>query len=318
MKQGDSKKLDPRTLLALSKARPAPPRRAVPILIALTIVVVGLGIIGYLIWPDDPPRVTVVAYDTVAHPDDTIALHGRVEKEEGEKSNRLGGLEIRFEVPASHFGESAATENNGATSVEWHVPEKVGLPIEFTVIRELGRQKRVARDSGHVFIYPANTPLLVVDADHALADADEETLQAASLTKLKEKEGAASTLRGLSGGYKIVYLTAVMDRPDSYRKLRIWLSGTGLATRLQLLPDGPLLGPYEPLGQGDREIFLAGQVQALKKDFPKLAIGIAGRAQEAKVFQGEGLKTYLIGEAGDAPDDVTVAGTWAELAKQFK
>jgi hypothetical protein len=313
MKQGDPKKLDPRTVLAMSQARPTSRRRSAPTLIALAIVVIGLVLIGYFAWPSDPPRVAVAAYDAVARPADTIDLHGRVEQEDGEKSDRLGGLEVRFEVAAARYGEDATTEKGGAAKSAWHVPQKAGPPIEFSVIRQHKGEKRVARDSGRVFLWPKDAKLLVVDADHVLIDADDETLRTAKPTELKPRDGAPLALGALAVPYKIVYLTANMDQPLAYKKLRAWLRQP--AHPKLALPDGPLLGPFEPVGEADRDLFTVGQIEALKTAFPGPAVAIAGRPVEAKMFLDAGWRTILIGKASDAPKGAAIADSWSDVPK---
>jgi hypothetical protein len=314
MKDGDSKKLDPRTLLALSQARPKPGRRMVPILISVAVLLVALTIIGYFLWPTDPPRVAVAAYDAVARAGDPIDLHARVEKEDGEKSNRLGGLELHFGVPASKFDTSAKTDEQGAAEARWPAPSKGGPVAEFTVIHDLKREKHVVRDSGRAFFWPPKeTKLLVVDADHALIYADDETLRTARPTELKPREGAPAELTKLAASYKIVYLTSAMDQPQTYKKLRTWLRQPALPSLR--LPDGPLLGPFEPLGEGDRELFTIGQIEALKKSFPGEALGIAGRPVEAKMFLDAGWRTILIGKSSDAPKGAAIADSWSDVPK---
>ena len=68
MKRQHSRKLDPETMLALAKTRERQERRSVSFLIAAAVLVLGLGVIGYFFWPEEPTHVTVAAYDAVATP----------------------------------------------------------------------------------------------------------------------------------------------------------------------------------------------------------------------------------------------------------
>jgi hypothetical protein len=318
MSQGDARKMDPETLLALHRARRSPNRRAVGLLIGVIVLVVGLALIAWLVSLDvGPAALTLAAYDAVATPEQDIELRARLDAEDSERPPDLASRELLFQVAQTQTSQQAATAADGTAGISWKAPRAGGRAVEFLVRHLDPGQNRALRDTGRVFVWPESAALLVVDADHALADADEETLQSASTAALKLKEGAAAALRTLAGQHRVVYLTAVMDRPASYRKLRAWLR-QGAAAGQGQLPDGPLLGPVFPLGEGDRALFAIGQIEKLKQSFPKPAVGIAGRSKEARMFLDAGWKTFLIGEEQGAPAGAMVVPSWTELAKRLK
>lgn len=315
MKRHTPKTHDALTMMAVAKARKKEERKAVSYLVAMAIVAIGLALIAWWFWPEEVPRVTLAAYDTVATPEQSITLHARAEPENKERSAKVDGLDVRFQIAATQKDETAATDAQGVASIPWSAPKKEVKAIEFLVRHQhKDDPKQVARDSGRVYIWPANTKLLVVDADHALADGVEALRDGTG--GATAKPGAAKALKSLAARYMIVYLTALMDRPTTYRRLRSFLTQPATTVDGQL-PDGPLLGPTMPLGDGDADVFTMGQIEALKKAFPGEMIGVAGRGVEAKMFLDAGWKAFVIGDSVNAPAGSVAVRTWKEWQEKL-
>ena len=98
MRPDQSRKADALTMLAMAKARKRQERRSVTFLIATAIVVLGLGIIGWFLWPEEPARITRAAYDAVAAPKESITLVARAEAEAKDQSPRISGLPVLFQI----------------------------------------------------------------------------------------------------------------------------------------------------------------------------------------------------------------------------
>src|SRR5262245_7053656 len=171
MRRDPKKKLDPETMLALAKARQRQDRRAVSYLIAMAVLVAGIGAISWFFWPVEPPRVALAAYDAVATPEESIKLYARAAPENRERAPRLEGLDLWFQVPATQRSETIATGPDGSASLDWQAPKARAERLEF-VVRHQQRDepKKVASDRGRVFVWPAHAKLLAVDVDYALAD----------------------------------------------------------------------------------------------------------------------------------------------------
>src|SRR5262249_44801398 len=141
--------------------------------------------------------------------------------------------------------------------------------------------------SGHVFVWPATSKLLIVDVDHTLLDGV-EALASGGNAAPTLREGAALALQSLNGKYKVVYLSAAVRDPASYKKFRSWLQQAANqiipGTAMLNLPPGPLLAPSEPIGDADEKVFMASQIELLKKQFTEPAVCIAGRDTEARTF----------------------------------
>jgi hypothetical protein len=206
MKRQNPKTHDALTMMAMAKARKKEERKAVSYLIAMAIVMIGLALIAWWFWPEEVPHVTLAAYDAVAVPEQTITLHAGAEPENKERSAKVDGLDVRFQIAATQKDETAATDAQGVAGIQWSAPKKEGKPIEFLVRHQhKDDPKQVARDSGRMYVWPANTKLLVVDADHALADGVEALRDGTG--GATAKPGAGKALRSLAARYKIVYLT---------------------------------------------------------------------------------------------------------------
>jgi hypothetical protein len=309
MKRDPSRKLDPETMLAVAKARERQERRLVSYSIALAILVLGLGVLGWFFWPEDPPRFTITAYDAVAVPAESITLYARLEPENKPRPLKLGSRDVLFQITTTQRAETLATDEHGTSALEFQAPA-ANAPLEFRVRHQhKDEPKRVASDQGRVFVWPAKTKLLVVDVDHALADGVDALANAGGAAPALH-DGAAASLRTLSSKYKIVYLSAAAYQPSSYKKLRTWL-------RQVQLPDGPLLSPPMPVVSDNRHGFFIDQIAALRKRFSEPAIGVAGRAVEARIYLNAGWKAVVIGDADALPAGASTVTAWTELPKEL-
>jgi hypothetical protein len=302
MKRDPNRKLDPETMLALAKARTRQDRRAVSYLIAAAIMLLILGVVWWLLWPEDPPRFNLAAYDSVAVSDETIPLSARLEPEGTTRSNNLEGLDLRYQIKETQTDETRATDTGGRAVLDWQPPKGKSTVVEFMVRHQHKENpKNVVRDQGRVFIWPTDAKLLVVDVDHALTEGVDGL---AANTAPTLRPGATATLRVLAPKYKIVYLSAGAGEPGRYKKLRSWLP--------QMVPAGPLLGP--PAGGVDK-LFI-GHIEELKKRFSQPALCVTGRATEAQMALDAGWKAVVIGDAKDLPAGATSIAGWTDFPKQ--
>jgi len=318
MRHVPPKKPDAITLLAQAGA--AKRRRSpVPILVSVAIVVGVLTLLAWWIWPGAEPRQLVLAgYDALARPGDSVTLRAQIEPLDPETAGvRLSGYDLYFVEPGSELEAKVATDEAGAGSVEHTFAGPAEAPVE-VIVRGPGRDGRrgAPETSTRVFLWPAEAPLLVVDADHALADAEPADFQAGYNPDIRPLPGALAALQALAGTHHVVYLTAEADRPVAYLKLAAWLRRSWAP--VEQFPDGPLLGralhPEAEDAAGFRRAALAG----LKERFHGPAVGLARRPEEARLFHAAGLRTFLIGGAAEAPEGVAAIASWAELMKRLE
>jgi hypothetical protein len=307
MKRDTSRKLDPETMLALEKKnRQRQDRRAVGYLVAFGIVVLVLGLIYWLMRPGDPDRLNLAAYDAIGVPEESIKLYARLEGDEKHRSAKLEDRALRFQISAAQLDERVVTDAAGSAVLDWLTP-KAKLAAELMVRhQDSTNPKNVVREQGHIFIWPADSKLLVVDVDQALTTGVEGL---AGNTAPTVRPGAAAALQRLAAKYKIVYISPGASTPNRYKKLRSWLR--------QQVPLGPLLAPPSPVDSEEMETFAGGQIEQLKKRFSSSSCIVAGRALEAQTALDAGWKTVVIEDAGQAPAGATTAASWVEVAKEF-
>ena len=307
MKRDPSRKLDPETMLALAKTRKRQDRRAVSYLIAAAIMVLALGAIWWFFSPEEPARFTLAAYDAVATPNQSIALYSRVEPDSAHRSAKVNGLDLRFQIMATQQDETKATDPAGNAAIDWSAPKGNKPVVEFMVRHQSTENPRNAiRDQGRVFIWPADSKLLVIDVDHALTEGVEGLT---GNTAPKLRSGAGDTLRQLSQKYRIIYVSTGANQPGSYKKLRSWLG--------QQVPPGPLLGPPTSLDPAEPETFTTGQIRQLSKQFGQPGVSVVCSLQDAQIARDSGWKAVVIGDVPVVPQGGSAVASWSELAKEL-
>src|SRR5207302_237965 len=112
--------------------------------------------------------------------------------------------------------------------------------------------------------------------------------------------------------YRIGYLSAEADRPSRYNKLCTWLE-RGWAPQQEQFPDGPVLSRACRRPPREASEFLQATLSDLKQRFRGTLVAVSRDAKNARLFREVGWQTYLLSEAGDAPDGVTVIKSWSEL-----
>lgn len=311
------KKSDALTLLAKVGADK---RRRRPLLVFVALGIVLAVLVAAALWrfgPAPVPRVyEFVAYDQAARPDQAAALRAQlVPLDPDERGADLSGLEVQFVDPATGQPVNAVTDRSGAASAELRFAEAAEYPLVVT-LRYLGDQRRRhhAVDGGYVFVWPADTALLVVDLDHGLFDTGAEALRSSSEPNLLPRADAAAALREAQKKYRVVYLSAA-DEPETYRKLAKLIRQIGDPETS--LPLGPLLGWAGYPAAADETAFRQAAIADLKKRYAGTAVGVTGRADVARLYHAAGLRTFLLGDGADAPEGVAAVASWNELAKQL-
>jgi hypothetical protein len=318
-----NKKVDPILALARTHAGRSGKRRKRPgllIAIALAIVVGGLALIAWLNRSEpEPVPLMVVATDAVTAAGDSVVLRAWLRPQNGkEEGALLAGQDVYFvdSMLASlddHKGaggilEKATTGDDGEATVSWKPPDNP--PAVW--VRYPGRNPP-SYDGPRVFVWPADSKILVVEARHALMAADTRAFRRLQVTQIQSFPGAFQALQQASArGYRIAYLATAPDRPQSYHKLRGWLQRRSPLSPGNF-PEGPALGRPSYAGDGEEKGAMRDALRALKRRFKGSLMGVAGRASDGELFQEEGLETYLIAVAAKAPRGVKLLQSWNEL-----
>lgn len=317
MRRPTPKKLDAITLLAQAGAAKRRRPRLVPSLVAAAVVVALLSLIAWWAWPQPQPEfVILAAYDDVVRAGEPATLRAQVEATGTDSAGAdMAGYELYFEQTGGDWHTKVTTDKNGVVALE-HAFAGGEDELAYYLVRcpKGGRRAGTPEAGGRVFSWPADAALLVIDADHALADADPERLRKANNFDIRPLPESVAALRKARANYRVVYLSAAADLPEPYLKLRAWLRRDWLPVKDQF-PDGPLLGRAWQPGAEDAASFHQAAVTALKERFPGQAVGLTRNAEVARAFHTAGLRTILIGKNEEGLEGVTAVPAWSDVPK---
>src|SRR5262249_18705341 len=147
--------------------------------------------------------------------------------------NSLDGCEIFFQDARTQQVEKARSDRDGHATVAWSFAASEA-PAEM-IVRYRGNppRQRGAQARSHVYLWSAETPILLVDLDYSLAEADAAKLWTTNNLDLRTATGAAAALRSVRPNYRILYWTAEGDRPSRYNKLHAWLERSWVSVNEQ-------------------------------------------------------------------------------------
>jgi hypothetical protein len=292
-------------------------------LVVLAVVLVPIAWFVWLIFPEPaPPRVTVIACDQVGLSGQDVDVTAWLETaDQTENRVRLGGYPLLFEEgqtppPADKEPRQIATVSGdgGEASSTWRFPADRSL-AEVLVRYEGDRRRRAANDRARVFLWPAQTSLLVVDVQEALTREDSAGWRTTNILDIPARPGAIKALHtARAAGFQIVYLATQAERPLFYRKMRGWV-GNALTTK-EPVPLGPVLGrpTYGPEAteSAGREAVL----RRLKETFHGPIVAVVGSSEAAAVCQALAVSAILLGDA-DAPPEVIRVKSWEAVVQKL-
>jgi hypothetical protein len=164
-----------------------------------------------------------------------------------------------------------------------------------------------------VFTWPAKTDILLVEARHALMNANSVDFHKRNIFALPPFPGAETALKeARAKKFRLVYLATAPDAPADYRKLRGWLQRR-LPPADALFPDGPALGRAEYSGQMDLAAAQRAVIRILRTTFHGKLVAVAGRAEDATVFRDAGLTTIVVGDKGNAAGKKHQVKRWDQV-----
>jgi hypothetical protein len=293
-------------------------------LVAFVAVIAGLAFIAWLNLPEpEPIPLMVIAADNVTVPGAPVSLRAWLRPvRKKDEDVALGGHEVFFldamlagpgaARPAGRLREKVATGEDWEASLEWQPPDN---PPPTVVVRFPG-MKYPSYDMARIFVWPAQSKVLIVEARHGMMSVDEKTFQKAHVTQVAPLPGVTEALvDARKRKYQIVYFAVAPDRPERYRKLRGWLQGR-LPNGREIFPDGPALGRASYADDTDETTATRDSLRALKRHFGRL-VGVVGRPRDAKTFAKEGVKTILVAEDGEPRDGVKTVKSWQDVASSL-
>jgi hypothetical protein len=310
-----------------SEVRRSRPPAVLIFLIFLVLLVGPVAFCVWYFWPQpDPPAVLLTAFDQLAPASQPATLHAQLELLPDEKRDiSLANWPMLFQeiqtVPRSGeqalFSRQVRTGAGGSAQVEMMAPEKDWMTdIAVRFVPE-GR-KSAAEDRARLYSCPANLPLLIVDVEASLTTAPLPKWTTENIRDIAPVEAAfkalQETLTIVKEGH-IVYLAGAVERPQEYRKVRGWVQATALTHGLFRL-HGPVLGRDLPAESGADSPWLRSRLQAIRQSFSRRPLGVTAHLPTARVFQQEGLQTFLIGNYAAAPEGVILLRSWQQLPER--
>lgn len=291
----EPKKPDPLVLLARASAAK---RRRPWWPVILLLLLIGGAVSGVLwwFWPrGEYPAVAVALFDQLAVPEEKVTLTACLEPTEPyEKDPNLANQGLYIQAANPEEFQQIPTDAGGFASLGRAFPaqpEPVELLIRYPGIP--GR-RRGSEATGRVFVWPAESALLLVDADTALAEIEIDTFWTVNRLDVRPRRDAAAALRDAAKKSRVVYVSTAADRPTRYNKLRAWLTGH-TTNEKDAFPNGPLLAAAR-VPEAERETFLEKTLAELRKRFSGPAAGVTQDAALAEQFEKAGLTTHRLNE----------------------
>jgi hypothetical protein len=222
------------------------------------------------------------AFDTLAYPRTSVDLVARVTS--ARDLQPLAGVTVAFSRGEWVAGRTR-TNADGYARLPWTPPAAGNYTFTAKIVDVPGEayQELLQVSPGDLLVAARtkDTPFVVIDLDHTVVDSS--FLRALVLGGKPMADSVAVTKR-IAQAYSIIYLT---HRPDLLtRKSKLWLKRHGY-------PPGPLL-VSEMKDVFDSGTFKTAKLSAVRKAFPKVAVGIGDKASDAQAYVDNGLAAYLI------------------------
>jgi hypothetical protein len=320
MRRSGDKRIEALLLLAKSGRRGGRRQSLAGILITVGVV---LAITCGLVWWFRPrvvlPELLLAAYDQIALPGEKTAIRAQIEPHRQPPAGLdLAGCDLYFqEQRTARLLGKVATDAFGIAALESAF--EAANPPGQVVVRYRGDATghRGSEARQQVFVWAPDSLLLLVDADHGLAEGNEASLWSKNNLDIRPQDGALQALQAAAAQhYRVAYLSASADRPSRYNKLRAWLD-RGWVPAAERFPPGPLLALAGTAHNKDGKAFRERIVADLKSRFSKKIHALTQDSECARDLDRGGLQTALLGK------DVPAAGVkgfrdWTEWGRQFK
>jgi hypothetical protein len=283
----------------------------------------GMGLLALLAWwlynPALPPPLAVVAFDTVVRPDETPSVVAQVAfAREGEHAPALlQGRELLFFYdhklmqPGRGPAEPEAvtvSDPDGRGTVTWPaVPQGHGERVAVRLLESGPRQQTL--DRALVVPWDPQRPILLVDVEDALCNADESALESMSAADVKVQPQAFKALKAAAQkDYQIGYVSVSASNPLAYFRVRGWLQ----LNQLIGLPPGPALGRRVYSAAQDPNQARRDLLQDLKARFGDKVTLIARSPGVVDAARIAGVRVAVLGRKELGQGVVGLDG-WADL-----
>lgn len=319
MRKSASRELD--ALMLLAKASGGRRRRQSLIawLVCTGIFLATLALFVWWVWPASaPPAVLLAVYDQIAIPGETTTLLAQLEPLDPEgQQHRLTGYRLAFEAVGRGALGTTTTAADGSGRLSLAVPTEGD--ITEILARYPGNPKlrqRGAEGRGRLYVWPADSALLLIDADELLPSLEQpQTFWRLNNLDIRPRSAACAVLQGLVRTQRIVYLSGTAQLASRHNKLRAWLHSVGVSGP-NGLPDGPVLSAAGLGSGGPGREFCSRVVEVLRPRFPGKLSVVTANPEHARAFQERNIAVFFLGTA-EAPVDVSMVPDWSALARHL-
>jgi hypothetical protein len=251
----------------------------------------------------------LTAFDGLAEQGGTASLEAKLEQPGLWALHfHMRGYPLRFTCPGMLDHEATTTED-GIATIRLRLPSSCAGVYPLTVSFAGSGHHQQARATARLFVWPANSRILITDIDHTISDLSQLKVPFTPNEQTPPLTGAVENLRAISANYRIIYLSARDD--VLYQRTQLWLAEKGF-------PAGPLFCRDFHLG-GTQEGFKRHVIAELKKRFPRIEVGVGDKASDARAYLGNGLKTFLIEpkQGGPVPKEAIIVRSWHDLTQRL-
>jgi hypothetical protein len=232
------------------------------------------------------------AYDTLAYPGEPVELMARVISIE--ETEEVEGATVEFFQDETSLGK-VKTDKEGYAKLNW-TPPKAGdynLTAKIAAVPDEDFKEMLKCTPAPLLVSARakDTKFVVLDLDHTVVGS---SFFRVLFGGAKPMPKAAEVVKELTKNYSLIYLT---HRPGLLTiKSKKWLVDNGF-------PRAPLLVSKFKQAMGDSGKFKTGRLEALREQFPNVAIGIGDKLSDAEAYVANGLKAYLIPHYDRKDDD---------------
>ena len=254
---------------------------------------------------DSRYAVKLTVYDQLLLPGEPIALEAKLEHDGIAGLNPdMRGYPLRFTIPTV-LDQEVMTAREGVAALSVRSSHASEGPTRVIVRFPGSRLHRPVEVAGRIFVWPAASPILMIDIDHTISDLREFDVLFTENAHIPALPGAVEALATLARRYRIIYLTA---RDHAlYNKTRAWLRGAA-----------------SPRARCSRATTTSGRRGApssetsspsSRRRYPNVAVGVGDRPDDAQAYLDNGMKTLIIDPTGEGrfPGQVLVVSSWREV-----